>query len=107
MFMCLVLFVTQAETLEDLHEWKAALEEALTNAPNAALVTGQNGMLKNEQSNTADASSDQCIFLSIKMCNYFLMFLKYCAISGRILLLQQRRWIHRNNTMSNRTTAFL
>lgn len=62
--MCLLL-VMQAETMEDLHEWKAALEEALSNAPNAALVTGQNGMFKNEQSNTADASSDQCIFLTI------------------------------------------
>lgn len=52
-------FTLKAETMEDLHEWKAALEEALSNAPNAALVTGQNGMFKNEQSNTADASSDQ------------------------------------------------
>lgn len=51
--------------MEDLHEWKAALEEALSNAPNAAAVTGQNGMFKNEQLNTADASSDQCIFLTI------------------------------------------
>ncbi|XP_057774839.1 rho GTPase-activating protein REN1 [Salvia miltiorrhiza] len=52
-------FTLKAETLEDLHEWKAALEEALSNAPNAALVTGQNGMFKNDQSNAADTSSDQ------------------------------------------------
>lgn len=59
------MFVLQAETLEDLHEWKAALEEALSNAPNAALVTGQNGMFKNDQINAADASSDQSNFLNI------------------------------------------
>lgn len=63
--MCLNMFVLQAETLEDLHEWKAALEEALSNAPNAALVTGQNGMFKNDQINAADASSDQSNFLNI------------------------------------------
>lgn len=50
--------VTQAETLEDLHEWKAALEEALANAPNAALV-GQKGIFRNDQSNGADVSSEQ------------------------------------------------
>ncbi|KAH6772022.1 Rho GTPase activation protein with PH domain-containing protein [Perilla frutescens var. frutescens] len=49
----------KAETLEDLHEWKTALEEALSNAPNAALVTGQNGMFKNDQLNAGDASLDQ------------------------------------------------
>lgn len=52
-------FTLKAETMEDLHEWKAALEEALSNAPNAVLVTGQNGMFKNDQLNAADASSDQ------------------------------------------------
>lgn len=51
--------------MEDLHEWKAALEEALSNAPNAAPVTGQNGSVKNDQSNAADASSDQSIILTI------------------------------------------
>lgn len=54
----------QAETLEDLHEWKAALEEALSNAPNAALVMGQNGIFKNDQLNAADVSSEQCVFLT-------------------------------------------
>ena len=64
MLMCLVLFVSQAETMEDLHEWKAALEEALLNAPHAT-ATGQNGIFKNDQLNAADASSDQSIFLTI------------------------------------------
>lgn len=57
--------MVQAETLEDLFEWRAALEEALANAPNAALVMGQNGLFKNDQLNSADASSEQCI-----LCNY-------------------------------------
>ncbi|XP_073281878.1 rho GTPase-activating protein REN1-like isoform X6 [Primulina huaijiensis] len=52
-------FTLKAETLEDLHEWKAALEEALKNAPSAALVIGQNGKLKNDQPNAADVSSEQ------------------------------------------------
>ncbi|KAL3634031.1 hypothetical protein CASFOL_021085 [Castilleja foliolosa] len=51
-------FTLKAETLEDLHEWKTALEEALSNAPNASLVMGQNGMFQNDQSNGADASSE-------------------------------------------------
>ncbi|XP_073142383.1 rho GTPase-activating protein REN1 isoform X2 [Henckelia pumila] len=52
-------FTLKAETLEDLHEWKAALEEALKNAPSAALVIGPNGKLKNDQPNAADVSSEQ------------------------------------------------
>ncbi|CDP11488.1 unnamed protein product [Coffea canephora] len=52
-------FTLKAETLEDLFEWKAALEEALANAPNAALVMGQNGIFRNDQGNIADASSEQ------------------------------------------------
>ncbi|KAL0322867.1 UNVERIFIED_CONTAM: Rho GTPase-activating protein 6 [Sesamum angustifolium] len=44
-------FTLKAETLEDLHEWKNALEEALSNAPKAALVVGQNGVFRNNQSN--------------------------------------------------------
>ncbi|KAG8633449.1 hypothetical protein MANES_18G105750v8 [Manihot esculenta] len=35
------LLVLKAETLEDLYEWKTALENALAQAPNAALVMGQ------------------------------------------------------------------
>ncbi|XP_042020432.1 rho GTPase-activating protein REN1-like isoform X3 [Salvia splendens] len=51
-------FTLKAETMEDLHEWKAALEETLLNAPHAT-ATGQNGIFKNDQLNAADASSDQ------------------------------------------------
>lgn len=52
-------FTLKAETLEDLQEWKAALEEALSNAPSAALVMGQNGIFRNDQSNAVDASLEQ------------------------------------------------
>ncbi|KAI3460064.1 hypothetical protein Pfo_016727 [Paulownia fortunei] len=52
-------FTLKAETLEDLHEWKVALEEALSNAPNAALVMGQNGIFRSDQLNVADVSSEQ------------------------------------------------
>lgn len=52
-------FTLKAETSEDLFEWKAALEEALANAPSATLVMGKNGILKNEQPGAADASLEQ------------------------------------------------
>ncbi|KAK2659882.1 hypothetical protein Ddye_006415 [Dipteronia dyeriana] len=56
----MVLFlVTQAETLEDLYEWKTALETALSQAPSSASVMGQNGVLKNDQTEAADSSSEQ------------------------------------------------
>ncbi|CAN6200115.1 unnamed protein product [Urochloa humidicola] len=44
-------FTLKAETSEDLFEWKTALEEALAQAPNAALVMGHNGIFRND---TAD-----------------------------------------------------
>ncbi|KAM7514510.1 hypothetical protein LguiA_004093 [Lonicera macranthoides] len=49
-------FTLKAETLEDLYEWKTALEEALANAPSAALAMGQNGILRNNQADAADGS---------------------------------------------------
>ncbi|XP_051126533.1 rho GTPase-activating protein REN1 [Andrographis paniculata] len=52
-------FTLKAETLEDLHEWKAALEEALTNAPSATAVSGQNDAVKSDQANGADSISEQ------------------------------------------------
>nr|CAB3458852.1 unnamed protein product [Digitaria exilis] len=39
-------FTLKAETSEDLFEWKTALEEALAQAPNAALVMGHNGIFR-------------------------------------------------------------
>jgi hypothetical protein len=34
--------------MEDVDEWKVALERALAAAPNAALVVGHNGIFRND-----------------------------------------------------------
>ncbi|XP_076890317.1 rho GTPase-activating protein REN1-like [Bidens hawaiensis] len=47
-------FTLKAETLEDLHEWKTALGEALENAP----TVGQTGISKNEKGENADGSHE-------------------------------------------------
>ncbi|XP_030502800.2 rho GTPase-activating protein REN1 [Cannabis sativa] len=53
-------FTLKAETLEDLNEWKTALESALAQAPaSAAHATGQNGILRNDQIDSVDGSLDQ------------------------------------------------
>ncbi|KAK4797445.1 hypothetical protein SAY86_029771 [Trapa natans] len=52
-------FTLKAETLEDLYEWKTALENALAHAPSAALVMGQNGIFRNDQSTSVDDSAEQ------------------------------------------------
>ncbi|EEE59078.1 hypothetical protein OsJ_10890 [Oryza sativa Japonica Group] len=49
-------FTLKAETSEDLFEWKTALEEALAQAPNAALVMGHNGIFRNETTDTYDGA---------------------------------------------------
>ncbi|EOA19967.1 hypothetical protein CARUB_v10000228mg [Capsella rubella] len=49
-------FTLKAETLDDLYEWKAALEQSLAQAPNAALVIGQNGIFRNEANSTMEGS---------------------------------------------------
>ncbi|PON70488.1 Rho GTPase activating protein [Trema orientale] len=54
-------FTLKAETLEDLNEWKTALESALAQAPSAAHVTGQNGIFRNDQIDSVDGSLDQSI----------------------------------------------
>ncbi|KAJ7958935.1 Rho GTPase activating protein [Quillaja saponaria] len=52
-------FTLKAETLEDLYEWKNALENALAQAPSAAHVVGQNGIFRNDQTDSIDGSVDQ------------------------------------------------
>ncbi|KAL4566086.1 hypothetical protein LXL04_030196 [Taraxacum kok-saghyz] len=52
-------FTLKAETLEDLHEWKTALEEALANAPTAGTAIGQNGIPKNEKGENTDGGHEQ------------------------------------------------
>ncbi|KAJ0263354.1 Rho GTPase-activating protein REN1 [Hirschfeldia incana] len=51
-------FTLKADTMEDLHEWKAALEHALTQAPSSSHVMGQNGIFRNDQSD-APAGVDE------------------------------------------------
>ena len=65
-----LLLVLQAETLEDLYEWKAALENALSRAPSSAHVMGQNGIFGNDKADAIDGSKEPgkfCtyVFLSV------------------------------------------
>nr|GEX68670.1 Rho GTPase-activating protein REN1-like isoform X1 [Tanacetum cinerariifolium] len=52
-------FTLKAETSEDLFEWKDALVLALSKAPSAVTVQGQNGISKNDKDDTADGSHEQ------------------------------------------------
>lgn len=56
-----VYLLLQAETLEDLYEWKAALENALSQAPSTAHA---NGILKNDKIEPKDGSSETCMLFS-------------------------------------------
>lgn len=49
-------FTLKAETSEDLFEWKTALELALAQAPNAALVMGHNGIFRNDNTDAFEGS---------------------------------------------------
>ncbi|XVE95204.1 hypothetical protein REPUB_Repub02eG0076100 [Reevesia pubescens] len=51
-------FTLKAETLEDLYEWKAALENALSQAPSSAHVMGQNGIFRNNKADAVDGSKE-------------------------------------------------
>lgn len=63
-FMC-AFSSCQAETSEDLFEWKTALENALAQAPNAALVMGHNGIFRSDTNDTIDGSFHQCLYFFI------------------------------------------
>ncbi|KAJ4790749.1 Rho GTPase activation protein (RhoGAP) with PH domain-containing protein [Rhynchospora pubera] len=52
-------FTLKAETSEDLFEWKAALEQALAQAPNAALVMGHNGIFRNDNTDAYEGPIPQ------------------------------------------------
>ncbi|KAK4765446.1 hypothetical protein SAY86_026536 [Trapa natans] len=52
-------FTLKAETLEDLYEWKTALEDALTQAPSAALLMGNNGIFRNDPNEAIDGAFNQ------------------------------------------------
>ncbi|XVF39621.1 hypothetical protein PTKIN_Ptkin01aG0048400 [Pterospermum kingtungense] len=51
-------FTLKAETLEDLYEWKAALENALSQAPTSAHGMGQNGVFGNDKADAVDGSKE-------------------------------------------------
>ncbi|XP_051134515.1 rho GTPase-activating protein 7-like [Andrographis paniculata] len=52
-------FTLKAETLEDLNEWKTALENAIAQAPSAALVMGHNGIFRSDTNETMEGSFHQ------------------------------------------------
>ncbi|KAG5413864.1 hypothetical protein IGI04_001431 [Brassica rapa subsp. trilocularis] len=52
-------FTLKADTMEDLNEWKAALENALTQAPNASHVMGQNGIFTNDHADAPVSLEEQ------------------------------------------------
>lgn len=52
-------FTLKAESSEDLYEWKTALEQALAQAPSAALVMGHNGIFRNDTTDTIEGSFQQ------------------------------------------------
>lgn len=54
------LYNVQAESSEDLYEWKTALEHALAQAPSAALVMGNNGIFRNDATDAIEGSF-QCL----------------------------------------------
>ncbi|KAJ8446853.1 hypothetical protein Cgig2_016163 [Carnegiea gigantea] len=59
-------FTLKAETLEDLYEWKTALEQALEQAPSAALVMGHNGIFQNDTSDAIDGSFHLCPWVKVE-----------------------------------------
>ncbi|KAJ0025588.1 hypothetical protein Pint_08449 [Pistacia integerrima] len=58
-------FTLKAENLEDLYEWKTALENALAQAPSTASVMGQKGIFKNDQAETPNANNKPVKFTVI------------------------------------------
>ena len=74
-FLFLCLTHEKAETSDDLFEWKTALEQALAQAPSAALVMGHNGIFRSDTSDKIDSSFHPCLY-SASFCNYlFIMML--------------------------------
>ncbi|PPD95891.1 hypothetical protein GOBAR_DD07082 [Gossypium barbadense] len=51
-------FTLKAESSEDLYEWKAAFENALSQAPSSPHVLGKNDILGNEKANAVNGSKD-------------------------------------------------
>ncbi|KAL5647313.1 hypothetical protein ACJX0J_041668, partial [Zea mays] len=55
-------FTLKAESSKDLFEWKTSLEEALAQAPNAALVMGHNGIFRNDTTDVYEEAIPNCWF---------------------------------------------
>ncbi|KAJ7545838.1 hypothetical protein O6H91_08G012500 [Diphasiastrum complanatum] len=51
-------FTLKADTMDDVEEWKVALERALAAAPNAALVMGHDGIFRNDSIDVFESSVD-------------------------------------------------
>jgi hypothetical protein len=62
--------VEQAETIEDVDEWKDALERALEAAPNAALVAGQHTTFRHNSHDVFEGSAEH----SDPDSNYVILF---------------------------------
>lgn len=52
-------FTLKADSSEDLFEWKTALEHALAQAPNAALVMGHNGIFRSDNADSFEGTIQQ------------------------------------------------
>lgn len=53
-------FIKQAETTEDLNEWRSALENALAQAPSVANTAGQHPVANTDITEPAEAAVEQC-----------------------------------------------
>lgn len=51
--------------MEDLQDWKAALENALTQAPSASHVMGQNGIFRNDHAEAPAGVDEQSMFVTL------------------------------------------
>jgi hypothetical protein len=57
----MVLFSSkQAETTEELNEWRSALESALAQAPSVANTVGQNPIFSTDGTEPSEAPTEQC-----------------------------------------------
>ena len=54
-----MIFNEQAETTEELNEWKSALENALAQAPAVANAVGQNPIFSTDIAEPAEAPAEQ------------------------------------------------
>ena len=54
------VFTKQAETMEELNEWRSALESALAQAPSVANTVGQNPIFSTDVTEPSEAPTEQC-----------------------------------------------